>query len=97
MICGVVLQQPRDIQDYDISFEERFKDSSADYITDVEFNVNPAVNTLGVSVIKTGNKHVKVWIQGGEDGNEYTVEIRASTYAGRRCETELLVQIGDFR
>lgn len=97
MIVGAVIQQPWEIQDYDLEYDKRLAGSPADVIEEVSVVITPSDGTLNVNPVIAAPKVVKLWVQGGEDGEQYTVEVRARTQAGRQSESELIVQIGDFK
>lgn len=96
-IVGVAIQQPSEILDYDIDYEEFFLDDdgnpNGDFVTLAEASFSPA-GTLNVNpVVVSGGQLVKVWIQGGLDKEEYVVTILATTDAGRKKESEIRVRI----
>lgn len=95
MILDVIIKQPEDVMDYDIDATPIFNNDESDYVTGVAFNCIPA-DAVEVSVAANGPNAVKVWISGGVDGVEATVEITATTYAGRVKQDELLVKVRDF-
>lgn len=95
MILGAVTQQPADLIDYDFEFSEWF-DNNEDFIESVTTNIKPAPLTLNVAANTSGQSKVKMWVQGGEDGDEFTVEITITTFSGRTKQFELIVIIKDY-
>lgn len=95
MILGVIIQQPTDILDYDIGYTKWVNDT----VESTEVNILPSDGTLNVSaqVPPDTSDTVKLWIQGGEHGEQYTVEINTVLASGRNKQDELIVQIEDFR
>lgn len=90
-VIGAAVQQPGEVLDYDIDYTEFF-DGEADVIASVTETVTPA-GTLNANALVADDHTVKVWLQGGADGEEYLVTIRATTGAGRVKENEIRVRI----
>lgn len=93
MILGVIIQQPTDILDYDIGYTEWVGDT----VQSATVEIIPSNGTLLVNVAISGDDTVKLWIQGGVDGDQYTVEVKTVMASGREKEDELIVQIEDFQ
>ena len=94
-ILGVGIQQPEEILDYDIFYDD-WINIAIDQLTSVAINILPANSTLNVSAQLSGPDTVKLWVQGGNDGDEYTIEVTVTTTAGRVKQDELLITIQDF-
>lgn len=94
MIIGAVVQQPDDRLDYDIEYDEWFA-GNQDAIQTITVDVIGTGNMIATGVISSTDV-VKVWIQGGATGEEYTVEVTATTVSGRIKQTELIVRIEEF-
>lgn len=89
-ILGAVTQQPADVQDYDIEFNEWFP--PGDHITGCVISVTPPMPTPPSYAISA--QRVKVWIYaGGSSGTKYQVSVRPKTNDGRVKEVELMVRI----
>jgi len=95
MIVGAVVQQPTDILDYDIGYIDWIGETG-DSLSSVSVNINGLDEALGVSAQLSGPDTVKLWIQGGTNGQQYTVEINAILTSGRSKQDELIVQVEDF-
>lgn len=92
MALATVTQQPNDVKDYDIDFDEWFP--VGDTITTAVVTASPTMIEAPSTVIAPSGRRVKVWVyDGGVDGLTYTLTLRASTSDGRVKEVELLVKI----
>jgi hypothetical protein len=92
MALATVTQQPNDVKDYDIDFDQWFP--VGDTITDATVIASPAMLEAPSAVIAPSGRRVKVWVyDGGVDGLTYTLTLKASTSDGRVKEVELLVRI----
>lgn len=102
MIVGVVVQQPNEILDWDIKYDDWLGIDSIDPDpSKLIINIIPNTGTLSVTPVITtdtnpGPDMVKLWIQGGEDGDQYTVEVTAVSAAGRTKQDEVIVHIKDY-
>lgn len=76
----IVVKATADTIDYDIDFEP-FLDNRADALSSVEATISGGTATVLHSQII--NKIVKVWIDGGTDGETAEVEVIAHTAGGR--------------
>ena len=91
-IIGTVRQQPRDVEDYDIDFDEWFP--VGDTIVQSSVSSVPIMPIPATSVISPNRRSLKVWVyEGGVSGVTYQLTIRASTNDGRAKEVELKVRI----
>ena len=93
-VLGAAVQQPNEVLDYDIDYTEFF-DGEADVIASVATVVEPS-GTLNANGSVASDTVVKLWLQGGADGDEYFVTIRTTTSAGRVKEDELRVRIREI-
>jgi hypothetical protein len=94
-IVGTAKQQPNDVQDYDIDFDEWFP--QGDTITDAVVTVVPAMPEAPSAVVSPNGRRVKVWVyDGGTDGVTYKFTLRASTSDGRVKEVEMFVKIREL-
>jgi hypothetical protein len=86
---GTVKQQPNEVQDYDITFEDRIP--ADDVITGVTLSCVPAMPTPPSYAISS--PIVKVWVyEGGVNGTNYKITALAETNDGRKVEAELIVK-----
>jgi len=95
MIIGAVIQQPVDILDYDIDYSRWFS-AESDSLESIEVDYSGLDQTLNVAAVVSMNNIIKLWIQGGKDGETYTVEVTVTTASGRKKQDELLVTIEDY-
>ena len=94
-IVGTVKQQPNDVQDYDIDFDDWFP--ADDTIMDAVVTAVPAMPEAPSTAISASGRRVKVWVyDGGTDGTTYKLTIRASTSDGRVKEVEMFVKIREL-
>lgn len=92
MALATVTQQPGDVRDYDIDFDQWFP--SGDQIVFVDVVASPAMVEPPSVAIGPTARRVKVWVyDGGLDGLTYTLTVAARTSDGRVKEVELLVKI----
>lgn len=95
MIVGTVKQQPNDVQDYDIDFDDWFPPD--DVITTAVISVVPTMPTPPLYSLSPTSRVIKVWIySGGTSGETYQVTVRATTNDGRTKEVELRVKIKEI-
>lgn len=97
-VLGVTVQQPLDRLDWDVHYDEWLvtDGTNKDTIESADINILPAGGTLNVTHVVYGGDTIKLWIQGGEHDEEYTIEVTATTAAGRIKQDEVLVQIQDY-
>ena len=89
-IFGPVTQQPADVQDYDIEFNEWFP--PGDEIVDCHISAAPPMPMPPSYAI--ADQRVKVWIYaGGTSGSTYQITVRPTTNDGRVKEVELKLRI----
>ena len=92
MALATVTQQPGDVRDYDIDFDQWFP--AGDVIVLATVSAEPAMVEAPSTAISASGRRVKVWVyDGGTDGLTYTLTVKASTGDGRVKEVELLVKI----
>lgn len=98
-VVAKVRQQPNDVQDYDISFDEWFP--VGDGIRTVVLSCSPVPPVPPSYAIDSTKRVVKVWFYaGGASGTDYKVTVRATTTDGglpgpdlRTKEAELVVKV----
>jgi len=95
-ILGAAVQQPRDILDYDIGYDD-FLDGNGGSVASVSVDLVPDTTTVNVNAQVSGPDTVKLWIQGGVHGDNVTVEITTVTVTGRTKQDEIMVIIEDFK
>lgn len=92
MVLAAVTQQPSDVRDYDIDFDQWFP--AGDTIVQAVVVASPAMPEAPSTAIAPSGRRVKVWVyDGGTDGLTYTLTLKASTNDGRVKEVELAVTI----
>lgn len=101
MLLGVKLKQPAERLDYDFLYEEWLGDSG-DTINSVTVTVRPSgqlsqghLAATAASLDSTDSVQ-KIWVEGGTDGQEYTIEVTATTVAGRVKQDELGIRVQEF-
>lgn len=94
MIVGSEIQQPSETLDYDFDYS-KFFDGAADTIDSVVVEVTPDAG-LSVTPVLSGPEIVKIWVSGGTEGVQYSIEIRVTTEAGRVKEDEFIIQVEDI-
>jgi hypothetical protein len=89
-ILGIVNKQPREVIDFDISFDTFLKDRA-----DTLVSVNSEVFPSGLNVLYTSidSSIVKCVVAGGLDGQSYKVTVLTSTSAGLLLEDEVNVMV----
>jgi hypothetical protein len=101
MLLGVKLKQPDERLDYDFLYEEWLGDSG-DTIDFVSVAIRPpgqgSQGHLAASAapLDPTESVQKVWVEGGTDGQEYTIEVTATTVAGRVKQDELGIRVQEF-
>lgn len=93
MKLGVPIQQPDDRLDYDVSYKKWLADTG-DSIDTVTVESSPT--GLSASGVVVADDRIKVWAEGGEDGDIYFVEITVETLGGRIKEDELEFRIVEY-
>jgi len=83
MMIGIFPKSPPDQTDYDIDFSEWLPDG--DTITSADATVEPD-GELAVASVSITDQTVKVWLNGGLDGETYTVTLIVGTAGGRTKE-----------
>ena len=96
MILDTIIQQPAEILDYDVTYHKFFAGED-DSVASVINLIIPNTGTLAVSTQKASDTSVKLWVQGGLDGEEYTVEITATMTSGRVKQDEVIVVIQEIQ
>lgn len=88
-IVGSYTKQPREVLDYDISFEDFIE--SGDSLVSADVSVSPAGLTIDSHLV-IGDR-VKVWLSGGTNGVTYKVTALVTTDFGRTKEDEIKVKV----
>lgn len=91
-ILGKFTKQPVEVQDYDIDFRE-YLTSQSDTAVSHEVVVEAGL-TLMASSLADGV--VKVFIAGGDDGNQYKVSATVTTAGGRVKQGDIMVRVREF-
>lgn len=93
MLLGAKIKQPGEVLDYDFIYTEWFG-TSPDFLASVAVEATPG--DLGVTAIVADPNTVKVWVSGGTDGAEYSVEVTVTTDTGRIKQDELIIICQEF-
>lgn len=92
MPLATVTQQPSEVRDYDVDFDQWFP--AGDGIVQATVAVSPAMPEAPSAAIAPSGRRVKLWVyDGGTDGLTYTLTLKASTNEGRVKEVEFIVKI----
>lgn len=94
MLLGAKIKQPAERLDYDIHYDKWFGDST-DTVTGATVVVRP--NTMLATAQVGSPTSIKVWCEGGTDGQEYSVEVTTTTDAGRIIQDELTIICQEFQ
>ena len=74
-----------------------FRSDNSDTVQSATVEVNPTtVPPLNATVEVSDNTTVKLWVDGGEDGTTYTVEVKVTSAVGRVKEDEIEVEIQEI-
>jgi hypothetical protein len=85
-------KQPIEEQDYDFDFSE-YLELHNDVIQNLAVAVETGL-TLGAYSHSLGV--VKVWISGGEDGEQYKVSATVTTVGGRVKQGDLIIRVREL-
>ena len=91
-MLGVVPKQPVEILDYDVDFSRWLQD---DTIETASAAVVPS-GELEVQKLDIDPTLIKVWLEGGQDGSSYKVELTIDTVGGRRGQVEFRVRVKEI-
>lgn len=94
MLLGVKIKQPDERLDYDFLYSE-WIGTSGDELDSVVVEI-VGTGSLSATPALTLPNIQKVWVEGGDDGEEYTIEVTATTLAGRIKQDELKIIIQEF-
>lgn len=88
-------KQPADILDYDIDYAQWLPDN--DSVDTVSAQVTPTGSLVidAAIVIDNGNR-VKLWVQGGETGKTYKVEVTVTTTLARVKQDEVRFRVKEY-
>lgn len=89
-ILGTHDKQPNEVLDYDIDFSRYLPTS--DTIVSVVASADAGI-TLGDTLIMSGGKIIKQWVEGGTTGVTYKVQVRITTNGGRVKEAEFRIKV----
>ena len=96
MLLGVKLKQPAERLDYDFLYDQWLGDDG-DAIDSVVVSVRPVGGLVATGAPLDPDGTVqKIWVEGGDDGEEYTIEVTGTTVAGRVKQDELGIRIQEF-
>lgn len=84
------VKQPADKLDYVVDLSDWLTDN--DNIVDASTVVESGINVL-LTEIDPSTTMVKVWIDGGTDGETYKVTVTVQTQLGRRKEVDFNVRV----
>ncbi len=88
-VLGTITKQPREIIDFDISYED-FLAARTDTVALVVTEVSNAALSVSYTMINGGNS-VKCVISGGADSNTYKITVLVNTTGGLVLEDEINV------
>jgi len=94
MLLGVKLKQPDERLDYDFIYDDWFG-IGGDSIDTVIVNVRGSTSMTATPALPEPRR-IKVWLDGGTNGDSVTVEVTITTLAGRIKQDELQIQIQEF-
>jgi hypothetical protein len=97
MILGVIVKQPADFLDYDISFAKWLiaTDALATVTADIVRMDGAALGEkdLEARYVVNNSPIAKLWLAAGIDGVGYKVTLNVTTTAGRMTQAELRVKV----
>lgn len=96
MILGTYQKQPAETLDYDIEYGDWLPDTdSLSESNEPEATATP--DTLEIQSVTRDydNDRVKVWVAGGDDGEQYKVELTTYTREGRVRQDEFYIIVRD--
>lgn len=85
-------KQPAERQDYDIDFTDylaALADEGESVVTTVEPGITLVAYSLNAGV-------VKVWLEGGTDGQTYKVTTTLTTRGGRAKQAEIKIKVKEY-
>lgn len=98
MILAKYEKQPLEVKDYDVDYTPwltAISDTLASLATSVVCLTDATDTTLEVDSATVTDDHVKVWISGGTDSEQYKLTLRVTTAGGRVDESELIFRVRD--
>lgn len=87
-------KQPADVLDYDIDYSAWLPDN--DSVSSVSFSVAPNGLLVDAAIVLDGGKRVKLWVEGGENGVTYKVDVTATTVLSRVKQDELRFRVKEY-
>jgi len=94
MLLGVKIKQPDERLDYDFIYDDWFG-ADIDSIDTVDVAI-VGTSTMSAVAAPPEAQRVKVWLDGGDDGDVVMIEVTITTVAGRVKQDELEVQIVEY-
>lgn len=91
-MLGQVQKQPVEILDYDLDFARYL---NGDTIESATATITPE-GGLAVQQIEVDPTLVKVWLEDGDHGTTYKVEVTIDTAGGRRAQVEFRVRVKEI-
>lgn len=92
-MLGRFIKQPAEIESYTIDYSQDLTDGdnviSAEVISDVP-------GELIVKSFIVLDPRVRIWLEGGVDGNTYKITCTVDTADGRRLQDEFRVRVKDI-
>ena len=85
-------KQPADRQDYDIDFTD-YLAALADEGESVVTTAEPGITLLAYNL---NNGVVKVWLEGGTDGQTYKVTVTLTSKGGRVKQAEIKIKVKEY-
>lgn len=100
MILGTRFKQPVEIKDYPVDYtdwlaENAPTDTMSSATTAVACLTDPADTSLTVSNLVVSSNTVAPWLSGGTSGKRYKLTITATTTAGRKDQSEMIIIVKD--
>ena len=91
MIIATIDQQPGETLDYDFDCKSLFNNDDSDSLASAVAAVAPA--GLTVNAVVSDANTAKLWISGGNDGDDFVVTLTLTSTNGRVKEDEVEVFI----
>lgn len=85
------VKDPSDKLDYAVDWDQWLE--SGESITDVDWTVETGLTKASDPTESNTAKTATVWLEGGSNGEDYTVACKITTSAGRIVERSFVVQV----
>lgn len=92
-LIGSFTKQPAEVESYTIDYTQDLTDGDGVIASAVVIHPDDA---LVVRATDVNSDRVRVWLEGGEDGERYKVEVTSSTADGRVMQDEFILTVRDF-